>query len=522
MKVSLLGICKNIDYVDEELGISYIASVLRQRGHEVEIKMYSVESIDYESIVDFEPRIIGISVYSTTYDKAQEISIMLKKRCNAYICWGGYFSSEYSDEILAKNECVDFICSGEGEGNFVRLIEYISEGGAINHIPGLVYRNADNVPITNAVSGKKIDINKLPFPCRDILTQHKIKAAKIIFSRRNYSNKGSSEIIVRSAENIVDEIEFIVNTYKVNRFDVLDHGFESEEYIQMLDEFMNEIVRRNLNIYYYMCVTADFHERVSVNFIERLKNSGLCGVFIDMEAGNEIDRILYGKSVSIESYQRTLDCLHQNSIHTSISFMNFNPYSTFESLKQNASFLSKYHIISSFFVVQSLPINKNSPLIEKLLNKNLLHKGTDFYEFSYRQCDKRIDVLKEFIISYYDVNDSQSNQYSKLCYFAIDYLNLISYLKQKFGNNFQVLKFIIDNECLINKTLGEIGSMFLDWFISLLKLAEKNWNDEQAFLISQESLNLTVLNEKINSLDIYKSKLVINLLKLNRSYIDFL
>ncbi|MNO17091.1 B12 binding domain protein [compost metagenome] len=522
MKVSLLGICKDLQYVDEELGVSYIASVLRQRGFKVEIKMCSEESIDYESILDFEPKMIGVSVYSTTYVKAQEISRTLKKRSTAYICWGGYFSSEYSVELLTKNEYIDFICSGEGEENFVKLVEYIAKGEAINQIPGLVYRNADNVPVKNEQSENMIDFNSLPFPSRDILRQHKIKAAKILFSRRSYSNKGSSEIKVRHAKNIVDEIEYIVNTYKVNRFDVLDHGFENEEYIQMLNEFTEEIERRNLKIYYYMYVTADFHDRVSVAFIERLKKSGLCGVFIDMETGNEMDRILYGKAVSIENYQRTLEYLHQNALHTSISFMNFNPYSTFESLKMNASFLSEYHIISSFFIFQSLSISKKSPLYERVLVNGLLREHTDFYEFSYSNNDKRIGVLKEFMISYYDVYGIQSSQYSKLCYFAIDYLNLISYLKKEFCNNSQVLKIIKDNEFLIYETLREIGSMFLEWFKSLLRLVENKWNYEQALLISQDLLDFSILNAKINSLDKYKSKLVINLFRLNSHYVDFL
>lgn len=93
----------------EEMGICYIVSVLRENGCQVLLIGKNERSIDYDSILAFNPDIIGITAYSTAKDSVAKIASQLKRQLpHAYICTGGYLPSLHNEEVLQATPSIDF------------------------------------------------------------------------------------------------------------------------------------------------------------------------------------------------------------------------------------------------------------------------------------------------------------------------------------------------------------------------------------------------------------------------------
>lgn len=56
------------------------------------------------------------------------------------ILWGGYFPTQHADVIL-NSDCVDYIIQGQGEAPFRQFVDRLHQGGALEDIPSLGYRN---------------------------------------------------------------------------------------------------------------------------------------------------------------------------------------------------------------------------------------------------------------------------------------------------------------------------------------------------------------------------------------------
>jgi anaerobic magnesium-protoporphyrin IX monomethyl ester cyclase len=526
MKILLFSVCENPDYLDEELGLAYLTAVLRQKGHEVLLKIFSPENIDYPSIVRFQPRVIGISIYDETYHQARNISQSLKEKLpGTYICWGGHFPSSHNRAILAPHPFIDFVIPGEGEKALVNLIDQINRTD-IGTAGGPVFGNRAHRIEANSVWETVANLDELPFPSRDVLVQHGLKVAKIVFARgckancRNCGNKTTFRS--RSVKNIIDEMEYIMDTFQVDRFDILDHSLANNEYLEKQVDIAGEIMRRGLKLYYYLHIGADFADKAGADSVKYLIQSGLCGVYINMETGNEADRKLYGKTVSISDYQKTLSYCENLNINTAISFINFNPYSTFESLRVNTRFLADTGKASFFYHSHHLVPCRSSPMFEMLLKDGLLTNagGFDNYECEYR--DDRVGNLIALIKKYFAVLNKIPGFYLKFCYFTVDYLNLLAYLKRRFANEPPVLRMILDNEIATKQILQSLAQNNTLWFEELLDLAEYGWDEQKALAIMTDRMNVDLMTKYLQSLEIQKNKLGIHLLRLNPEYLNFL
>ena len=73
----------------------------------------------------------------------------------------GVFAT-YASEKVIKNDMVDYVCRGEGEGAVIEMVNALSSGGRIDNIrnftvkgEGNIYRNGMRPPI---------DIDTVPIP----------------------------------------------------------------------------------------------------------------------------------------------------------------------------------------------------------------------------------------------------------------------------------------------------------------------------------------------------------------------
>ncbi|MEI6632007.1 MAG: cobalamin-dependent protein [bacterium] len=111
------------------LGLAYIAAVLERAGHEVRIIDAKIESLSLEGVLkrveDFNPDIVGISIYTADFCMAVSLASQLKKQGSYTIIVGGAHVSALPEEVM-QQDCFDYGVVGEGERTVVELVDVIS------------------------------------------------------------------------------------------------------------------------------------------------------------------------------------------------------------------------------------------------------------------------------------------------------------------------------------------------------------------------------------------------------------
>ena len=122
-----------------------------------------------KKVTTFQPDLILVSVLESTYYLALDLLKSIPENKRTYkTLFGGVFATYAADKII-KNELVDYVCRGEGEGAVVEMVNALCTGGRIDQIKnftikgnGNIYRNGMRAPI---------DIDTVPIPDWDLFEE---------------------------------------------------------------------------------------------------------------------------------------------------------------------------------------------------------------------------------------------------------------------------------------------------------------------------------------------------------------
>ncbi|WP_432409069.1 B12-binding domain-containing radical SAM protein [Wukongibacter sp. M2B1] len=535
VKVLLLAVYNNqMNEILEEIGIGSIAAYLRENGYEVMLMGANVSRINYEKIVDFAPDIVGLPTYTVSKKSVYSVCKRIREWVpKVHICLGGLFPTYYHREILRENPDIDFIARGEGELVLLGLAECLNEGSSLSDVKGLTYRQGAEICVNEDQEIVK-DMDKMPFPHKDIVVDNKLKHVLISTSRgctsncsfcvsRNFWGKWRG----RSSKSIINEIKHIVENYSIYSFDFVDSSFEDPDpNCNRMIDIAKEIIKENLNISYYAQMRSDFCRKATPAIMDILKKSGLCGVFLGVEAANETDRKIYNKIATVEDNYKAIELFEKYDIGVSIGFINFNPYSTFESLHSNIQFLEKHNYARFFDKVESRFIiyNNKTRLYERLVRDNLIKERDDPFCFDYEFVDERIKKLSDFLADYFErMREDSDNYYGKLNNYNYMHMNAI----QQFTRLFTSLKdnsayrVVKEHEVKVKNILSDLNRVNSDWFKKLLHLAENGWDEWTALEIMDRALNKSYLSNTLSSLNNEKHSLYKNLLEIKSEYIKY-
>jgi len=500
----------------EELGICSIAALLRREGYKVNLKALVKGDEDYDAIKKNNPDIIGLTVYNQTINFVYDICKKLKKISpSAFIVVGGYTPTYYPNKIL--NECmeIDFAIIGEGELAFLELVRSVDNQSDHKKIKGLAYRE-NNTVITNDKHEPIENLDDLPQVSRDLLSQNRWKPALISTSRGCtkdclfccakdfWKSQNEYRWRTRSINNVCDEIEYICNELKINEFWIIDASFEDPGFNEeRLRGFAEEVIRRKLFISYFVFFRTLFYKNANENLMNLLVKSGLCEVFLGIESANKADLNLFDKGASVEDNIAAIDFFKTYDIYTEIGFINFNPYSTFDGLNENAEFLKKYRLACFFRNLTFLGLYRGSRFYERVKADGLLSNSniTDFYCYHYK--DKRIEVLAKFLQGY---SNSLKKENNIICrFFTLEryFDDRLAHFKRHFNYRSDEERFDLINKHQKNLELilSDINNKVTEWFNKLLFIAEHDWDYYTAKKITDNMLNIEYATDILNKFE---------------------
>jgi len=394
------------------LGLSYIASYLRSKGINVSIIDINLEGWSVkraiEEISKIPTKVIGVTVPFQAYAiEVLKFISALKEKIETHISIGGIFPTFAYRDILERFPSVDSVVLGEGEITFYELVRAIFEGKDWKDIPGIAYREDNEIKLTPLRPSIK-DLDTIPFPARDNLKRiyERTQIASIISSRGCYARcsfcsvvpfyaKFGPRIRLRSPENVVDELEILVKEYNVENVVFCDGNFTVSK--ERAAKIAEEIIRRKLKLRY--AIESRVTE-VEEELFKLLKESGLRRVLLGIESGSQTMLDRFKKGTTVEQNVKALEILSRLDLYVSPGFIMFDDQTTVEELQENIRFLKVARQIMGKKIRPFDITNRMYPLagteFERYLKEGGKYQG-DIFTPDYKIDDFSVRFLYHFL-----------------------------------------------------------------------------------------------------------------------------
>lgn len=375
-------------------GLATIASTLRDHGFEVEI--YDVNALrpKQNKIVAILGKrtwdLVGLSGLITTY-KFQEWLIPELKRINpeAPIVSGGGLATSSSD-LLFKHTQVDITVVGEGEETMLDLCQTVNAGGDLSKVPGICFRQ-NGQSIANGPRKNIADLDTVPFPAWDLLPMEiylknpiwgdaannssdfredvKVTRSMNIISSRGcpfsckycYHLFGRSNYRFRSAQNVVEETEMLVDRYGVNFIGFVDDNMMASK-TQML-EFCDLMARKEFP------VTWGCHGRVTEarpDILGPMAEAGCVWIGYGVESGSQVMLDAMNKKATIEQAKKAIMNTRKAGIYPNTTFIFGYPGETLQTVQETIDFKREMCLDCGSFFATPYP---GAPLFDEARTK---------------------------------------------------------------------------------------------------------------------------------------------------------
>lgn len=433
------------------LGIGYISSYLKSKNISSDIFDFAnCFASDFSVITKYrlyKYDIIGFSTYTISFKNLINFIILLKKFSpNIIIILGGHHVSPMPIKILEDFKNIDFIIEGYGELPFYNLITKLKNNdNDFRLVNGLTYRKESRI-LRNIPVNPNIDI--FPFPRR--INLGKSNTLNIISSRGcpyNCSyciNSREKKWVFRDINNILEEIE---NAYNLQPFDsilFMDCNFfvDSSRALTLL----RKIKQKYKTITFSFSLRADQITTHRDLFYE-LKKLGCSSVSVGIENNNTNVLKRFNKVTTPKINQDAIDILRELKITPHVFFIMFDPFSTFEEIRDTFSFIQKNNLYLDS---------------ENLYNTLIPYVGTEYFE-KYNQYF--YIVLHGISVPKYQNKDVSifKNELSK---FRNLYDDKLSYLKFELSKLYKTGLYK-DYDCgILLNILAQFPFIFFDYLLS--------------------------------------------------------
>ncbi len=326
------GIYDTVDIKLPPLGLAYIAAVLRENGHFVKIIDLNVQENLWKTVKERKWDIVGLSGDTSRYQISMKIAEQIKKHFGYTIFTGGPHVTFFEKETL-NTGFVDYIIRGEGEYITLDLVNALENGLPPENVRGITFKRGERIIKTLRAPIIR-DLDSLPYPARDLLPMEKYKITRFFgrpitsiltsrgcpFNCYFCSSSQFSNLIwrTRSPEKIVDEIEYVYNTFGYNAFAFVDDNFTLNP--KRVIEIAKDIVKRGLDIYWWAFSRVDEligHE----DMVEWMAKSGCKMVFLGIESVSEEVLKEYNKGITANDSIRAVRLLNRYGITVWGSFI---------------------------------------------------------------------------------------------------------------------------------------------------------------------------------------------------------
>lgn len=330
------------------LGLCYVASSLKKKGHQVSIVDWDTEPNPLETVREkiggLNPQVVGFYTMTWTFRQVNEIVRRIREwKPDVKFVAGGPNVSSFPKHTLELGE-FDYAVQGEGEETVTELMNHLEGGISCKDIKGLIWRDNGSI-VQNAPRSLNNDLDGVAFPAWELLhpeRYHDVFAQKSIFATLvgtrgcpwsctfcDRKNRMGSLWRTRSPQNIAQEMKWLNLQSGVSEFMFFDDNFVIDK--KWIREVCEEIKRNDLDILWECRARVDM---VDKPVLQAMKEAGCYRIRYGMEAGDDNILRVLKKGITVEQIKECSRITKEVGIEIFAYFMMGSPYETPETLKK--------------------------------------------------------------------------------------------------------------------------------------------------------------------------------------------
>lgn len=271
---------------------------------------------------------------------------------------------------------------------------------------GICYKDENGNIVENTELNRITDLNSLPFPERDLVDKEKYIMPYTISTSRGCpgdcifcSSKAfwGKKVILRTAQNVYDEVMFLHNKYGTNIFSIVDDTFTASRKRCM--DFCKLIKETDIKFLWECESRADV---IDEKLIKILYNAGCHKIQFGLEsADNEVLKKLK-KNITVEQIENAVKCAYKYGMHIQASYIIGHAFDTEETIKKTIKFAR--YLKEKYGVRTVCSVNTPFPGTEQFIYRQEL--GIDIKTYAWDQY-----ILSNPIISTNNLSISQLRYY---------------------------------------------------------------------------------------------------------------
>lgn len=326
------------------IGLAYIAGVLTNRGHHVQVLDLNNRSENVterlQAIKEYD--FIGISVKSVTAHCVAEVCEILQR--DDLICGGPHIAID-GENFLREHPSFSMGVIGEGEIFWEKLVA----GEDLSEFPGIIHRHMlfdDSIISTKSTPVSEIDA--IPIPNYDTFDSigDTFAAYPLITSRGCPYSCGYCSVPkvigrkwrARTTESVVEEIEYAIAKYKTSWIEIFDDNFTLN--VKRAKEICRLIISKKLPVS-LSCPNGLRADCIDEELVQLMKQAGFHDVSVGIESANPIVFSKINKGETIDDIMDATRLFSKYGIPVKAFFIVGLPGDTLEGVKKSIQFIRK-------------------------------------------------------------------------------------------------------------------------------------------------------------------------------------
>ncbi len=346
-----------------------------------------------KDLKNFMPDMIAVSCpYSGRWPFTRRfISFLRSYFPDTPIAIGGIHPTTFPEYCLTNSEA-NYVVIGEGEITMVELAKHILADKSPYSLDGIAFfdngkfifnpktkfiKDLDNLPFP---AYHHIDIEKYKGICKkDRISQLKGLYFSLLTSRScpfqcTYCNMHiahGKQWRARSPENVVSEISYLVNKYKVNQFAIVDDNFTLSK--RRTIDILKLILKTNsIPAIKFITPNGLSAKTLDEEVIFYLKKAGALEIAIAVESGSDyIRNVIYNKRLSTEKVLEVVAGCKKYHLPCKAFFMVGAPEESEETINQTIDLIKKIKIPAYFNITTPY---KGTALYDYYIKKGLINE----------------------------------------------------------------------------------------------------------------------------------------------------
>jgi len=349
--------------IEPPLWGAILAAFLRERGYSVVLYDAEVENWDYEEtarrIEEVNPLLAAIVVSGTNPSAStmnmtgagKIVSLVRKLNPGIKTLLAGLHPSALPERTITEEE-VGFVCQGEGFYTLGKLLDVLKSNAEKFPIEGLWHKK-DGQVVSHPRPALTKNLDEIPQPAWDMLPMKKYRAHNWhcfddIENRQPYAILytslgcpfhcsfccinalfGKNIIRYRGIDKVVEELDFLVNTYGVRNIKITDEMFAMNE--KRVVELCERIIERryDLNMWAYARVNT-----VTEKMLVKMKQAGINWLAYGFESANK--RVIEDaiKGYKTELVENVVKMTYDMDMHICGNFIFGLPEDDYDSMNE--------------------------------------------------------------------------------------------------------------------------------------------------------------------------------------------